>query len=89
MVVARDTTSKGLYLRAGLHTGEVEIRAEDVAGLTVTIAKRICDLAGPRQVLMSETVKGQLVGSGIAASEQGMHILKGVPDEWRLYAIAN
>jgi class 3 adenylate cyclase len=77
----------GLEVRAGVHTGEVEMRPDDVVGLAVTIAKRICDLAGPGQVLVSETVKGHLVGSGIALSEQGRHVLKGLPDEWHLYAI--
>jgi class 3 adenylate cyclase len=59
----------------------------DVAGLAVTIAKRICDLADGGQVLVSETVKGLIVGSGVVASDKGKHALKGVPDEWRLYAI--
>jgi class 3 adenylate cyclase/pimeloyl-ACP methyl ester carboxylesterase len=77
----------GLDVRAGVHTGEVEVRPDDVVGLAVTIAKRICDLSEPRQVLVSETVKGHLVGSGIALTEHGTHVLKGVPDEWRLFAV--
>jgi class 3 adenylate cyclase len=77
----------GLALRAGIHTGDVEARADDVVGLAVTIAKRICDLAGPGQLLVSEGVKGQLVGSGLAAIEAGTHVLKGVPDEWRLFDV--
>jgi class 3 adenylate cyclase len=60
-----------------------------VVGLAVTIAKRICDLAGPGKLLVSETVKIHVVGSGIAVSEQGTHVLKGVPDEWRLFAIGD
>jgi class 3 adenylate cyclase len=51
------------------------------------LAKRICDLADPGTVLVSETVKGQVVGSGIAASEQGTHVLKGVPETWKLFAV--
>ena len=75
----------GVNVRAGLHTGEIEIRDDDVAGLAVTIyAKRICDLAGPAQVLISETVKGVLVGSEIAVSDVGTHRLKGVPENWQL-----
>jgi class 3 adenylate cyclase len=77
----------GLEVRAGVHAGEVEMRHHDLAGLAVSIAKRICDLAGPGEVFVSETVKGHLVGSGIALSEHGTHVLKGVPDGWRLYAI--
>jgi class 3 adenylate cyclase len=77
----------GLEVRAGVHTGEVELRPNDVAGLSVSIAKRICDLAGPCQTLVSEGVKAALVGSGISTIETGTYELKGVPDEWRLYAV--
>jgi len=76
----------GLEVRVGVHTGEVEVRPDDVVGLAVTIAKRICDLAGPGQVLVSEAVKVHLLASGIAVSEQGRHVLKGVPGEWPLFA---
>ncbi len=79
----------GIQVRAGVHTGEVEFRNDDVAGLTVNIAKRICDLAGAGEVFVSEGVRGHLVGSGIATSEHGTHVLKGVPDEWRLFAVEN
>jgi class 3 adenylate cyclase len=77
----------GLDLRAGVHTGEVEVRGDDVAGLAVTIAKRVCDLAGPGQLLVSETVRGHMVGSGIPFQDQGEHELKGVPGTWRLFAV--
>jgi class 3 adenylate cyclase len=77
----------GLAVRAGVHNGDVEIRADDVIGLAVTIAKRICDRAAPAEVLVSDTVKGQLVGSAIATNERGTHVLKGVPDEWRLFGV--
>jgi class 3 adenylate cyclase len=70
-----------------VHTGEIEVLPNDVAGLAVNIAKRICDLAGPSQVLVSETVKGALIGTDITFADQGGHILKGVPDEWRLFAV--
>jgi class 3 adenylate cyclase/pimeloyl-ACP methyl ester carboxylesterase len=75
----------GLDVRAGLHAGEIELRGDDIAGLAVTIAKRVCDLAGPTQVLVSETMRGLLAGSGIAISDQGNRVLKGVPEEWRIY----
>jgi class 3 adenylate cyclase len=77
----------GLHLRAGLHTGEVEVRGDDIAGLAVTIAKRICDLAAPGQVLVSETVRASMVGAGIEFNDQGEHHLKGVPGSWRLHAV--
>jgi class 3 adenylate cyclase len=79
----------GLDVRAGLHAGEIELRGDDIAGLAVTIAKRVCDLAGPTQVLVSETMKGLLAGSGIALSDQGSHVLRGFPDEWRVYEVAS
>jgi class 3 adenylate cyclase len=77
----------GLEVRAGVHTGEVEVRSDDVVGLAVTIAKRICDLAVPGEVFLSEVVNGQLVGSDIETSDRGTHVLKGVPREWRLFAV--
>jgi class 3 adenylate cyclase len=77
----------GLELRAGVHTGEVEVRADDIAGLAVTIAKRVCDLAGPGQLLVSETVGSLMVGAGIQLTDQGEHQLKGVPETWRLFAV--
>jgi class 3 adenylate cyclase/pimeloyl-ACP methyl ester carboxylesterase len=78
----------GLDLRVGVHTGEVEVRGDDIAGLAVTIAKRVCDLARPSQVLVSEIVRGHMVGSGIQFYDQGEHELKGVPGNWRLYAVS-
>jgi len=59
---------------------------DDIAGLAVTIAKRVCDLAGPTQVLVSYTMKELLVGSGIPLTDHGSHTLKGVPDQWLLFA---
>jgi class 3 adenylate cyclase len=78
----------GLELRAGLHTGEVEVRGDDIAGLTVTIAKRVCDLARPGEVLASHGVEAAVAGSGIEFEDRGDHKLKGVPGSWRLYAVA-
>jgi class 3 adenylate cyclase/pimeloyl-ACP methyl ester carboxylesterase len=77
----------GLELRAGVHTGEVEVRGDDIAGLAVTLAKRVCDLAGPGQVLASEMVRGHMVGAGITFNDRGEHELKGVPGTWRLFAV--
>jgi class 3 adenylate cyclase len=77
----------GVELRAGLHAGEVEVRGDDIAGLAVTIGKRVCDLAGPGQVLVSESVRINVVGSGFEFKEQGEHQLKGVPGTWRLFSV--
>src|SRR5262249_33020774 len=76
----------GLNLRAGVHTGDVEVRGDDIAGLAVTIAKRVCDLAEPGQVLVTETVRSNMVGAGIGFNDQGEHELKGVPGSWRLFS---
>jgi class 3 adenylate cyclase len=78
----------GLGLRAGVHTGEVEVRGDDIGGLAVTIAKRVCDLAGPGEVLASHGVEAAVAGSGIEFEDRGDHKLKGVPGTWRLYAVA-
>src|SRR5207247_1760406 len=78
----------GIEVRAGLHTGECEIRGDDGGGIAVHIGARVAAEAGPSQVLVSSTVKDLVVGSGIAFEDRGSHALKGVPDEWRLYAVA-
>jgi class 3 adenylate cyclase len=78
----------GLELRAGVHTGEVEVRGDDIAGMAVTIAKRVCDLAGPGEVLVSQGVEGAVAGAGVEFTDRGEHELKGVPGTWRLYAVS-
>jgi class 3 adenylate cyclase len=85
--IVRSASGLGLQVRAGVHLGEVEVRSDDVVGLPVSITKRICDLAGPAQTLVSEQVKALIVGSDIATSDAGQHRLKGVPDQWRLFAV--
>jgi class 3 adenylate cyclase len=75
----------GLELRAGVHTGEVEVRGDDIAGLAVTIAKRVCDLAGPGEVLVSGAIPPVVAGSGIDFVDRGEHQVKGVPGSWKLY----
>lgn len=79
-------TPLGITVRSGLHTGEIELVGDDVAGLAVHIGARIAGLAAPGEVLVSRTVKDLVVGSGIEFEARGAHSLKGVPDEWQLYA---
>ncbi len=74
-------------MRSGLHTGEIEIVGDDVAGLAVHIGARIAALAPPGGVLVSRTVKDLVVGSGIEFEDRGTHSLKGVPDEWQIFAV--
>ncbi len=77
-----------IEIRAGLHTGEVAIEGDDIAGLGVTIGARVGALAGPSEVLVSQTVKDLVAGSGLEFEARGEHELKGVPDRWRLYRVA-
>ena len=76
----------GIEVRVGIHSGEVEKMGTDVAGIAVHIASRVGSLAGPGEVVVSETVKGLVAGSGIGFVERGEHELKGIPDRWRLFA---
>jgi class 3 adenylate cyclase len=78
----------GLSIRAGLHTGEIEVESNDIAGLAVHLAARISALAHDGEVLVSGTVKDLVVGSGLTFEDRGSHVLKGIPDEWRLFAVA-
>lgn len=77
----------GVEVRVGLHTGEVELTDNDVAGIAVHIAARVGALAGAGQLLVSGTVKDLVAGSGIAFADRGEHSLKGVPERWRLWAV--
>ena len=77
----------GIDIRAGLHTGEIEMRGQDITGIGVVIARRICDRADKGELLASRTVKDLVTGSGIAFDPRGQHELKGVPDSWELYAV--
>ncbi|HEX9712906.1 MAG TPA: adenylate/guanylate cyclase domain-containing protein [Actinomycetota bacterium] len=86
---ARAAADAGFPIRVGIHTGECEMVGDDVAGLTVHIAARVGVLADKGEVLVSRTVKDLVAGSGIAFEPRGTHALKGVPDEWQLYAVAS
>jgi class 3 adenylate cyclase len=77
----------GLELRAGLHTGECELVGADVRGIAVHTGARVAALAGAGEVLVSSTVKDLTAGSGIEFEDRGEHELKGVPGEWRIYAV--
>jgi class 3 adenylate cyclase len=79
--------SLGLHIRAGVHTGEVEVRGADLGGLAVHIAARVMSQADPGDVLVSSTVKELLTGSGLMFEDRGQHELKGVPDTWHLYGV--
>ena len=86
--LARQLSSIGLEQRAGIHTGEVEVRGDDIGGIAVHIAARISALAGAGETLTSRTLKDLTAGSGLMFEDRGMHSLKGVPEEWQLYVVS-
>jgi class 3 adenylate cyclase len=77
----------GLQVRTGLHTGECELAGDKVIGIAVHIGARVAALAGPDEVLVSSTVKDLVAGAGLKFRDRGAHTLKGVSDEWRLFAV--
>jgi len=77
-----------LPIRAGLHAGEIEVSADDVAGLAVHIGARVAGLASADEVLVTSTVKELVIGSQIDFEDRGSRALKGVEGRWRLYAVA-
>jgi class 3 adenylate cyclase len=77
----------GLEVRVGLHTGECELVDGKVAGIAVHTGARVAANAQPGEVLVSSTVKDLVAGSGLAFTDRGTHELKGIPGEWRLFAV--
>jgi class 3 adenylate cyclase/pimeloyl-ACP methyl ester carboxylesterase len=85
----RDEASQmGLEIRSGLHTGEVERRGNDLSGIAMSIGARVMETATGGEILVSQTVKDLVAGSGIRFADRGSYELKGLPDEWHLYAVA-
>jgi pimeloyl-ACP methyl ester carboxylesterase/class 3 adenylate cyclase len=87
--IVREVRQLGLELRAGLHTGECEVLGDKLSGIAVHTGARVAALAGAAEVLVSSTVRDLVAGSGIRFEDRGVHVLKGVPGEWRLYAVAS
>jgi class 3 adenylate cyclase len=88
IAIRDDVRELGLEIRAGIHVGEIEVLPDDIAGLAVHIGARVSALAGAGEVLVSSTVKDLVVGSRINFDDRGSHVLKGVPGQWRLFAVA-
>jgi class 3 adenylate cyclase len=89
MAIRDAVQSLGIELRAGLHTGECEVRGDDIGGIGVHIGARVSALAGPNDVLVSSTLRDLVIGSGLDFEDRGAHELKGVPGEWHLFAVAS
>ena len=89
LAIAHAVPELGLEVRAGLHTGEIELRGGDIGGISAHLGARVAALAGPREVLVSRTVRDLVAGSGLTFSDRGEHELKGVPDRWQIYAASH
>lgn len=87
--IVREVRRLGLEVRAGLHTGECEILGDKLSGIAVHTGARVASVAGPGEVLVSGTVKDLVAGSGIRFEDRGVQVLKGIPGEWHLYAVAS
>jgi class 3 adenylate cyclase len=87
--ISNSVQTLGLDVRAGLHTGECELLGDKVAGIAVSIGARVAGQAAPGEVLVSGTVKDLVAGSGIDFDDRGTAQLKGIPGEWRLFAVGN
>ena len=79
-----DLGNVGVDIRAGLHTGEIEIRGDDIGGIAVHVAQRICSTA----ILASSTVRDLVAGSGLTFDDRGLQDLRGLPDRWRAFSVA-
>jgi class 3 adenylate cyclase len=86
--ISENVKPLGIEVRAGLHAGEIELVDGDVAGIAVATGARVGALAAANEVLVSSTVKDLIAGSSIELQDRGTHALKGMPDEWRLYAVS-
>jgi class 3 adenylate cyclase/pimeloyl-ACP methyl ester carboxylesterase len=89
MAIRDAVQALGIQVRAGLHTGECELRGDDIGGIAVHIGARVSALAGPNDVLVSSTLRDLVIGSGLEFEDHGAHELKGVPGEWRLFEVAS
>ena len=86
--VSVDTPDQGIEVRAGVHTGELELMGGDVGGIAVHVAARICGIAGAGAILTSRTVRDLTIGSGLDLAPEGTYELKGVPGSWELFRVA-
>ncbi|OBK76620.1 adenylate/guanylate cyclase domain-containing protein [Mycobacterium sp. 1164985.4] len=89
MAIRDAVQALGIEVRAGLHTGECEVRGDDLGGIAVHIGARVSALAGPNEVLVSSTLRDLVIGSGLEFEDRGAHQLKGVPGEWHLLGVSS
>jgi DNA-binding NarL/FixJ family response regulator len=89
VAIRDELRAEGVEVRVGLHSGEVELRGDDIGGIAVHIGARVAGYAQPGDVIVSSTVRDLVAGSEIRFADRGEHSLKGVPDRWRLYAVTD
>jgi class 3 adenylate cyclase len=89
VAVREAVQSLGLEIRTGIHTGELEFEDGAARGVAVHIGQRVLSEADPGEIVVSSTVKDLVAGSGLRFSDRGLHALKGIPDEWRLFAVVD
>ncbi len=89
LAICKAVQPLGVEVRAGLHSGEIELLGNDIGGIAVHIGQRVSGLAGAGEVLVSSTVKDLVAGSGIGFADRGVHSLKGIPEEWRIFAVGS
>lgn len=87
--ICSSLSSLGLEVRCGLHTGEVEVRGDDVGGIAVHIGARVMEMATPGEILVSSSIPPLIAGSGVRFEARGSHSLKGIEGEWPIYAVAD
>jgi class 3 adenylate cyclase len=87
--IVESVYSLGIDVRVGLHTGEVELKGDDIGGIAVNTAARIAGIAGPGSTLVSSTVRDLVAGSGLRFEDRGRHALKGLPEDLHIYAALN
>jgi len=83
--IAATVQPLGIAVRGGLHTGEIELKGDDIGGIAVNIAARVAAMASPSETLVSSTVRDLVAGSGLRFEDRGRHALKGLPEEVQLY----
>ncbi len=88
LAIGEEVRQLGINIRAGIHTGECEVRGESLEGLAIHIAARVCAVAEGGEIIVSRTVKDLVFGSGIEFEDSGLHTLKGVPEKWQLHKVA-
>ncbi len=89
LAVVESVRELSIEVRAGVHTGEMQTIDGKAGGIAVTLGARVAGLAAPSEVLVSQTVRDLVAGSGLQFADAGEHELKGVPDRWRLYRVVN